>query len=86
MTLTVFDPRAGQPVTITVPAYRPTPFRFKYPARARYHDIGSGHGTCRGAGAVQFKQQSGSAIAGGGQFCPPLPRASATHHHWCRIT
>ena len=24
MTLTVFDPRAGQPVTITVPAYRPT--------------------------------------------------------------
>ena len=24
MTLTAFDPRAGQPVTINVPAYRPT--------------------------------------------------------------
>ena len=27
MTLTVFDPRAGEPVTITVPAYRPSPTR-----------------------------------------------------------
>ena len=55
MTLSVFDPRAGQRVTISVPAYRPTRLGSNILLALGTVTLAQVMAARRGAGAVQFK-------------------------------
>ena len=89
MTLTVFDPRAGQRVTITVPAYRPTRLgsnillalgtmtlaQVMAPAAAQAQCNSSSNPAPPSPVVANFSNQS---------FGNPPPLCRTTWHHWPR--